>query len=109
VSNLAGIEREGKLERLADPEIDAVGVVEHAARNAFAVHPGSVAAIQILDRIVAVFRENPKMVARNAIVSQNEIASRMAADEKRELADLDARALPGWIQHQKRCWRLPGA
>src|ERR1700722_3892430 len=95
------IEREGELERIAHAELDAIGVAEHMARDAFAIDPGAVAAAQILDDVGAVFRNDASVLAGGPVVAQDQIVIGLAAQLKRKRLQRDPRSLAGGRKHQQ--------
>ena len=82
--DFAMIEREGELEGIAHAELDAIGVAEHVARNAFAVDPGAVAAAEVFDDVGSVFRNDAGVLAGGPVVAEDQIVIGLAAEQKRQ-------------------------
>ena len=100
--DLAMFQRERQLERIADAELDAVRVAQHVARDPLAVDPRAVAAVQILNDVGAVFRNDARVLARGAVVAQHQVVIRLAADQERQRFQRHSGTLAGGRQNQQR-------
>jgi hypothetical protein len=74
------LQSERELIGILNAEIDAIGIVQHPAGDAFAIHPSAVAAVEILDDVGSVFKKNLRVVARGAIIAQNQMIIGLPSD-----------------------------
>lgn len=99
--DLPGLQRNGDLVGILHAKADAVQVVQQVALYAMAVHPGSVAAVQVLKDILIVFLNDACVAAGSPVVAQDQVIVGLAADQKRKLVQVHARTLAGGIEDKE--------
>src|SRR5215472_3620324 len=58
-------------------------------------------AVQILDEILAVFGDDPRVIARCAIVAQHQVVVALPPDQERKRLQRSPAAIAGWIDHRQ--------
>src|SRR5258707_9530072 len=74
-------------------------------RDSFAVDPGSVAAVQVLQKVRTVLAYDARVAARSPVIAQHEMIIGLAPHHKGQRLQRYARALTGRMQHEERSWR----
>ncbi len=80
--DLAVIESEGELEGIADAKLDTVGIAEDVAGDAFAVDPGTMAAVEVLNDVGSVFGDDARVLAGGSVIAQDEVVVGLASQEE---------------------------
>ena len=99
--DLAGLQRDRDLVGIFHAEPDAVQVVQQVTLDAMAVDPRAVAAVEVLQDVLIVFLNNAGMAARSAVIAKNQVVVGLAADQEGKLIEVDAGALPRWVQDKE--------
>jgi len=96
--NLAVLNRKRELVRFAHAQFNAVGIAQAMTRYPFAVHPGAVAAVQILDEITAAFATIRACKSRGPVVAQYQVIIGCRPIKKGKRVQRHARALSRRMQ-----------
>ena len=82
--DLVVVERENQAVGIGKSELDPIGRIQFLSRDARPVDEHAMAALQILDIVFAVFRDDPGVVARSSVVAEDQVIVRLPADRETE-------------------------
>jgi hypothetical protein len=83
-------------------ELDTVGVAQRPARDALAVYPCPVPALQILDDVIIAVADNARVRPRYAVVTQHQAVVGVPPDRERKPVQRHPRAITGRIDHDQK-------
>ena len=108
--DLVLVERENQVVRIGEAELYAIRRVELLARYARAVDEDAVAALQILNVVLARFDRDAGVIAGGAIVAKNQVIVRMPSDVEWQRLNRNTASRSGRIGDYESCGpgRRPG-